>query len=148
MIMYMRAMLKDIFKKGRNYPWPRPSKCQVCGSDQVWGHGYVDACFDGYKKPLLLKRYRCPLCGCVIRLRPLSHLSRFQASTIKIRSTLLIRIKTGRWPPNCSITRAGHWLRSLKRRALSLFGFKEGKGLIEVFDHLLSKGKNPVSRSI
>lgn len=148
MILYIKAILKDIFKRGRKYPWPKPSKCQVCGSHQVWGHGYVDAYFDGYKKPLLLKRYRCPCCGCVIRIRPLSHLSRFQAPTLRIRSTLSIRIKTGRWPCDCSVSRAGHWLRSLKRRAVFLLGVGEKRELIEVFDYLLLKGKNPVSRSI
>jgi len=35
----------------------------------LWGHGFADAVFDGYKQPLPLKLYRCPDCGCVIRLR-------------------------------------------------------------------------------
>ena len=148
MIIFVSSLLKDIFKQGRNFPWPRPSACPRCGFHKVWGHGYVDAWFDGYGEALPLKRYRCPCCGCIIRLRPSSHLSRFQASTHSIRSTLSIRIKTGRWPPDCSVSRVGHWLRSLKRKSLALFGFNVKKDLIKGFDNLLSLGRNPVSRAI
>lgn len=148
MIIYICGLLKDIFKMGKKYPWPRPEVCPRCGYTRVWGHGYVDVLFDGYDKALQLKRYRCPCCGCVIRLRPSSHLSRFQASIQKIRTTLSIRIKTGRWPPDSSVSRSGHWLRSLKRKSFSLFGFHAGRDLIKVFDYLLLKGINPVSRSI
>ena len=148
MIIYIRGLLKDIFKQGRNYPWPRPEVCPRCGHTRVWGHGYVDSWFDGYRDAIKLKRYICPCCGCVIRLRPASHLSRFQASTQKIRSTLSIRIKTGRWPPWGCRQRSGHWLRSLKRKVFSLFGFHAGKDLIKIFDYLLLSGINPVSRFI
>ena len=103
--------------------------------------------FDGYNKALPLKRYRCPCCGCVIRLRPSSHLSRFQAPTQKIKSTLSIRVRTGRWPPGASRQRSGHWLRSLKRKSFYLFGFRSGEGLMKAFDYLLLSGVNPVSRS-
>jgi len=148
MIIYINTLLKDIFRLGRKYPWPKPTCCPRCGNSMVWGHGYVGSWFDGYEEAILLKRYRCPCCGCVIKLRPSSHLSRFQASTNSIRSTLSIRIKTGRWPPDCSVPRAGHWLRSLKRKVFSLFGFYEGKALFKFFDYLLLFGNNPVSRSI
>lgn len=148
MIIYIHVLLKDIFKLGRNYRWPRPGVCPRCGHSRLWGHGYVDSWFDGYDKAIELKRYRCPCCGCVIRLRPSSHFSRFQASVKKIRSTLSIRIKTGRWPPDCSVSRVGHWLRALKRKCFALFGYHAGKDLIKVFDYLVSSGINPVSRSI
>jgi hypothetical protein len=148
MIFYICGLLKDIFKYGRDYPWPRPEVCPRCGSTRIWGHGYVDALFDGFNRALQLKRYRCPCCGCVIRLRPSSHLSRFQTPTQKIKSTLSIRIKTGRWPPDASRQRSGHWLRSLKRKAFYLFGFQSGEELIKAFDYLLLSGVTPVSRSV
>ncbi|MBN2420311.1 MAG: hypothetical protein JXL81_13055 [Deltaproteobacteria bacterium] len=148
MIIYIKALIKDIFEFGREYPWPRPRSCPRCGHSTVWGHGYIAALFDGYDKALQLKRYRCPCCGCVICLRPSSHLSRFQVSTEKIRTTLSIRIKTGRWPPDCSVSRAGHWLRSLKRKSFTFFGYSAGKDLIRVFDYLLLIGVNPASRSM
>ena len=148
MIIYLRTLLKDIFRLGKKYAWPRPGCCPKCGHSKVWGHGYTESLFDGYNKALKLKRYRCPCCGCVICLRPSSHLSRFQAPTQEIRTTLSIRIKTGRWPPWSSVSRAGQWLRALKRKTFFLFGFHAGKDLIKVFDYLLLKGVNPVSRSI
>jgi hypothetical protein len=147
MIFYIYGLLKDIFKLGKKYPWPRPEVCPRCGSTRIWGHGYVDALFDGYNKALQLKRYRCPCCGCVIRLRPSSHLSRFQAPTQKIKSIIATRIRTGRWPPGASRQRCGHWMRSLKRKAFYLFGFHSGKKLMKAFNYLLLSGVNPVSRS-
>ena len=148
MIIFVSSMLKDIFKKGRNFPWPRPDVCPRCGCGKVWGHGYVSAWFDGFSEALLLKRYRCPCCGCVIRMRPASHFSRFQSSIHKIRSTLSIRIKTGRWPPEQSGPRPGHWLRSLKRKVIALLDNRWKGDLIKAFDYLVMRDHNPVSRSI
>lgn len=148
MIIYIHTLLKDIFRLGRKYPWPRPRGCPRCGHNRIWGHGYVDALFDGYNKALQLKRYRCPCCGCVIRLRPSGYLSRFQASIQKIRTTLSIRIKTGRWPPGEQRQRLGHWMRSIKKKVFFVYGFYEEKDLIKFFDYLLLTGINPVSRSI
>ena len=148
MIIFVSSLLKDIFKQGRDFLWTRPSNCPKCGCSKVWGHGYVSAWFDGFSEALLLKRYRCPCCGCVIRMRPTSHFSRFQASIRIIRSTLLIRINTGRWPPVQSGSRPGHWLRSLKKKVSALLGNCWTGHLIKAFDHLIMQGHNPVSRSI
>ena len=148
MIIFISTLLKDIFKQGRNFPWPMPAVCPRCGCSKVWGHGYVSAWFDGFSEALLLKRYRCPCCGCVIRMRPDSHFSRFQASIHNIRSTLSTRIKTGRWPPDQSGPRPGHWLRSLKRKAFALLDNRWKGDLIKAFDHLVIQNHNPVSRSI
>ena len=80
MILPVSANLKEIEKKGRSYPWSRPEICLCCRQSHVWGHGFVEALFDGYAKALLLRRYRCPVCGCVIKLRPKAYFSRFQAT--------------------------------------------------------------------
>ena len=88
MIIFYAVKLKDLFKKERNYPWQKPDSCPCCYSCRLWGHGFADAIFDGYKKPLLLKLYRCPDCGCVIRLRPKGYFKRFQASVETIRSSI------------------------------------------------------------
>ena len=148
MINFISISLKKLFNLGRDYPWQRPEACPRCGNLKVWGHGYVSAWFDGFNVALLLKRYRCPSCGCVIRMRPDSHFSRFQTSIHNIRSTLSTRIKTGRWPPEQSGSRPGHWLRSLKRKVLALLDNRWEGGLIKGFDHLKIQGHNPVSRSI
>ena len=95
MIIFFPCVLKEIFKKGRNYPWPKPEKCPHCANYKVWGHGFVEAFFDGYNEPLVLKRYRCPVCGCVMRLRPSGYFKRFQASIKTIRSSIVSRVKTG-----------------------------------------------------
>ena len=148
MIIFVNSLLKDIFKQGRDFPWPRPAACPRCGCCKIWGHGYVSAWFDGFSEVVLLKRYRCPCCGCVIRMRPESHFSRFQASIHNIRSTLLIRVKTGRWPPDLSGSRPGHWLRSLKMKVFALLDNRWTDGLIKAFDLLVHQDHNPVSRSI
>ena len=148
MIIFIPVILKELFEFGRKYPWKRPKSCPKCGNVRVWVHAYSPALFDGFSKPLLLKLYRCPCCGCIIRLRPDSHFSRFQASINEIRSTLSIRIKTGRWPKGRSGPRPRHWLRSLKRKILALLDNSWEEGLIRGFDHLAIQGHTPVSRSI
>jgi hypothetical protein len=70
MVIFSAVKLKDLFRKEREYPWQKPESCLCCRSNRLWGHGFAEAIFDGYNKPLLLKLYRCPECGCVIRLRP------------------------------------------------------------------------------
>ena len=146
MIFFIHVKLKEIFKKGRAYPWPKPKVCLRCRDSQLWGHGYVESYFDGFSDPLLLKRYRCPLCACIVKLKPEGYFNRFQASIKTIRFTLSYRLKNGRWPPGLS--RQGHWLRALKRKVEAYLGKSWKLGMIEAFDHLLSLGHNPVSRSI
>lgn len=148
LILYITAKIKDVFKLGRKYPWPRPEICPRCKARRVWGHGYVLAYFDGFNEGLLLKRYLCPGCGCVIRLRPEGYLRRFQASIDTIRFCLSHRLRYGRWPPGVSRSRQGHWLRSLRRKVLAYLGQGFKGGPLAGFDHLLFRGINPVSRSI
>lgn len=148
LILSIAAKIKEIFKLGRRYPWPKPEICPCCKQNRVWGHGYVLAYFDGFDGGIFLKRYRCPGCGCVIRLKPEGYLRRFQATTDNIRYRLSHRLRNGRWPPGCSRSRQGHWLRSLRRKVLAYLGLDWERRLLEGFSHLLCRGVNPVSRSI
>ena len=148
LILSIAVKIKEVFKLGRKYPWPKPEVCPRCSQSNVWGHGYVLAYFDGFSNGLLLKRYRCPGCGCVIRLRPERYLKRFQASIDSILFRLSHRLRYGRWPPGMSRSRQGHWLRSLRRKVLGHLGLGWRKLLLEGFFHLLFRGINPVSRSI
>ena len=148
MIFFIRVKLKEIFEKGRAYPWPKPKVCLRCGDSKLWGHGYVESFFDGFNDALLLKRYRCPLCGCIMKLKPSGYFKRFQASIKTIRFSISCRLKSGRWPSVLSRSRQGHWLRSLKRKVEAYLGKTWKLSMIEAFDHLLSQGHNPVSRSI
>ena len=148
LILYVEAAIKEIFSLGRRYPWPRPAQCPCCAGRKVWGHGYVLAFFDGFAEGLWLRRYRCPECRCVLRVRPEGYLNRFQASVASIRLSLTHRLNRGRWPPYLSRSRQRHWMRALRRKVEAYLGKRWSRGLLAAFDHLLSLGKNPVSRSI
>jgi hypothetical protein len=148
MVMFFAVKLKDLFKKGRDYPWKKPDSCPCCNSHRLWGHGFAGAIFDGYVKPLLIKLYRCPDCGSVIRLRPEGYFNRFQASIETIRSSITLKSTNNRWLPFISRTRQCHWFRSLRKRISAYLTNTWGYGIVAGFDYLLQLGQNPVSRVI
>ncbi|MEA2040678.1 MAG: hypothetical protein U9N82_12770 [Thermodesulfobacteriota bacterium] len=149
MILSVTANLKEIEEKGRNYQWVKPKVCLRCRESHLWGHGFVESWFDGYVYALLLRRYRCPLCGCVIKLKPKGYLKHFQTKTESIRFHIVSRLKTDKWPEGCSISaRCRHWLRALKRQTMAHLGIEWMRCLSEAFDRLIEMGKVPVSRAI
>lgn len=95
MILSVTVNLKEIEEKGRNYRWIRPEVCLRCKGSHLWGHGFVESWFDGYVHALLLRRYICPLCGCVIKLKPQGYFKRFQATIERIRFHIVKRLKSG-----------------------------------------------------
>ena len=147
-ILFVKACVKQIFVKGRDYVWPRPSECSRCNSVRIWGHGYVRAYFDGYTEALFLKRYRCPDCGCVYKMRPASYFSRFQASKASIRQSISSRLLQGRWNPGLPRSRQRHWLSGLVQQIRFHLGPSWHGGLLEAFDLLVSHGVAAVSRCI
>jgi hypothetical protein len=148
MIIQVFAELNEIFEKGRNYPWKRPEVCPNCNCHKVWGHGFVEVCFDGFFACLYIRRYRCPDCKCVMRLRPVGFFSRFQAPVATIRSSVANRQHNGKWLPGISRTRQAHWFRALKRRVSAHLGSFSKKCLVAAFDRFVAEGVVPVSRSI
>ena len=146
MILSLCVSIKEIVERGREFPWPRPDSCPQCHGNRVWGHGYVGALFDGFVQQVLIKRWRCPDCRCVMRVRPGGYFARVQASIESIRSSIASRIKTGRWPGELSRTRQGHWLRSLRRRIMAHLGAQWMDRPMAGFGHLIEKGIIPVSR--
>jgi len=148
MILFFPVALKALFCKGRNYPWPRPDGCPNCKRLTVWGHGFTTAIFDGYAQPLFLKLFRCPDCGCVIRLRPRGFFKRFQAPIETIRSSIANKSKKDRWLPGISRSRQCHWYRSLCKRIKAYLTDTWRQGTLAGFDYLLQIGQTPVSRSI
>jgi len=148
MIIFVKVKLKKIFKKKRNYSWSRPKSCPRCNDYKVWGHGYAQAIFDGYNEPLLLKLYRCPVCGCVIRLRPLGYFKRFQTKIRIIRSCISHKEKHNKWLSGIPPTRQRHWLRALQRRIKAYLSDTWSEGLLKAFDHFMTLGHVPVTRSI
>jgi hypothetical protein len=148
MIVFVCVRLKEIFDKQREYAWPRPDLCPRCGQSRLWGHGFVPAYFDGFAGQIHLRRYRCPLCRCVIRLRPRGYFTRIQASIRTIRSSLWQRIVKGRYLSGLSRSRQRHWLNGLMRNTAAYLGNTWNNRLLEAFDRLLGMGRVPVSSSI
>jgi hypothetical protein len=104
--------------------------------------------FDGFARALRMRRYRCPLCGCVIRLRPDGYFTRHQCDAETIRRVLAQRIRTGRWLAGCAANRGRHWLLALKRNAMACFGMQALCDLMSAFDRLVAMGRVPVSRAV
>lgn len=148
MIIYFPVIIKELFNLGRDYPWTRPDSCLRCNGCRLWGHGFVSAYFDGYDQPFSLKRYRCPDCGCVLRLRPEGYFKRFQASVATIRSSVVKKAETGEWITGISRTRQCHWFRSLCKRIKAYLTNTWRQGIVAAFDYLWQLGQIPVSRSI
>jgi len=148
MIIVFPVILKELFILGRKYPWPRPDSCPRCGSYRLWGHGYVSANFDGYNQSFTLKRYRCPDCRCVIRLRPKGYFKHFQASIAVIRSSIVSKACKGRWIAGINRTRQHHWFRSLCRKIKAHLTNAWDQGVLAGFDRLYRMGQIPVSRAI
>lgn len=148
MIFSVLVSLKEIVERGRDFPWPRPKKCPRCEGPRIWGHGFITAFFDGFAGEVWLRRYRCPECGCVLRVRPSGYFERVQAPISAVRSCISFRLAHGRWPPGGSRCRHGHWLRSLSRKVCAWFGQGWINRLVEGFDELLRRGENPVNRRI
>lgn len=146
MILPVSVFLNEIYLEGRNYNWKRPECCPRCNSVRVWGHGFVAAFFDCFDECLFLRRYRCPDCKCIIRMKPTGYFNRFRASIDTIRSCLCHRILNGRWPGGISKSRQRHWLAALKRKTMAYFGFDQS--LMAAFERLRQMGQIPVSRGL
>lgn len=147
MILPVSVRLKEIVDMGKGFPWPRPQQCPRCGSHRLWGHGFVEALFDGFPFPVWLKRYRCPDCRCLVRLRPSGYFRRFQASNAVIRTCIACMLCTGRWPANVSRSRQDYWFRNLCRRVCTYCVHLWPDRLLEGFDQLCeTDDAPPVSR--
>ena len=146
MILSVCVKLKDIDEQGRNFKWPKPNDCPRCCSVRIWGHGYVLANFDGFATSLWLRRYRCPDCNCIIRMKPEGYFRRFQAPTDTIFDCLNRRLSGSRWNLNLSTSRQRHWLAGLKRKTVAYLGL--GIDWLTAFYRLINMGQIPVSRAI
>ena len=104
--------------------------------------------FVGFSQALRIRRYRCPACGGIIRLRPSGYYRRHQSPAIAIRQALSCRICSGRWPKGCVKNRARHWLAALRRNARAMLPLHEQGDLMGVFDRLAAMGRVPVARAI
>jgi len=148
MVMFFAVKLNELLEKERKYPWQKPDNCPNCNSQRLWGHGFAEAIFDGYDQPLLLKLYRCPDCGCVIRIRPKGYFKRFQAPVAIIRSSITLKSTKNQWLTGISRTRQGHWFRALKKKIIAYLTATWVEGVVAGFNCLLQLNQIPVSRII
>jgi len=144
MILSVDVDLKKLFLLGRNFPWKKPAICPCCRQSHLWGHGFSATLFEGYPAALPMRRFLCPLCGCVIKCRPRGYFRRFQSTIAAIKSRLARRIEIGRWPSPDHGARGRHWLCSLKRKVLVYLGLQWRKCLIAGFDRLWQLAIVPV----
>jgi len=149
MILEVNSDVKEIdaSDSGRGYDWPRPDRCPRCFGVRIWGHGFVWVFFEILQTGLYMKRYRCPCCGCVMRMKPSGYFPRFSVTVAKIKSSIASREGKGQWLKDLSANRQQHWLRSLKRQVTAHLGLGWLNRLAEGFDTLVSRGMIPVSRS-
>jgi hypothetical protein len=148
MVLFVVVKLKQIFKQQRDYPWPRPERCPRCQECRLWGHGFVLAYFDESAEALYLKRFRCPGCRCVIRLRPKGYFLRFQASIQRIYACLRQRLVEGRYEAGISRSRQRYWMRALQRQVAAYLGEGFRERLLEGFSALLQRGRVPVASNL
>lgn len=148
MVIPVEVELKPLVEQQRDYPWPKPERCPRCHECGVWGHGFVAAFFDGIPGAVYLKRFRCPVCRCVMRLRPKGYFKRFQASIQRIYACLSQRIINGRYEIGISRSRQRHWLRALQRQVAAYLGEGFRGRLLEGFSVLLRHGLVPVAGGI
>ena len=147
MILIVDACVKKIFRLGRSFPWPRPQNCPRCGG-RIWGHGFTGSYFDGFNEPLWLKRYRCPDCRAIIKLRPKGYWPRFQATIDTIRRSISHRLTHHKWLPDLPRSRQWHWLRGLRRQVFFHFGAGWSGDLLDAFDELSRRGMIAASRAL
>lgn len=148
MIIKVKAHIKDIFKLGKKYQWQKPAKCYHCKESRLWGHGFVLSFFDGFDQGLYLKRYRCPYCHTIFKLKPFGYFKRFQADVKLIFSSLRSRIYKGRYLPGLSWSRQHFWFAALKRNIAAYLSNTWKNEIIAGFLKLIRMGKIPVTSSI
>ena len=149
MIIQQNIQLSELDKLGKEYPFERPKTCPKCGSIKVWGHGYVERYFDGYRDGLYLKRWICADCGCVITISPCGYFSRHHCLTQTIFKCLQYRVKKGNWirGPDLSRQRQGHWLRAFKKNICLFLGLEWTEKILECFQKLISISQCPILRA-
>jgi hypothetical protein len=96
-VLHVAVDVKRLLELGKDYPWPRPTRCLSCSSGRVWGHGYVHRYFEEFVEPLWVKRFRCPECSAVYTLRPDLFFRGFRYSLVTIALSLVKKITEGRF---------------------------------------------------
>jgi hypothetical protein len=135
-----------LLKLKKDYPWPRPDRCANCNNPNLWGHGFVDAFFDCEQFALPLKRYRCPNCGTVIKLKPEGYFKRFRATIDTIQKSISSLASAGKYIAGVTYQRQYLWYSALVRHATARF--RLCANLNQVFEKMIAGGKIPVCRTV
>lgn len=114
LVLHVAVDVQSLVELGKRYPWPRPARCLSCKSSRVWGHGYVQRYFEGFVRPLWVRRLRCPDCRTVYTLRPDRFYRGFRYSLLTILSSLMTKITDGCWLPSLPRQNQQYWYRGLK----------------------------------
>ena len=127
MLIFIEATVEQLKQEGRDFNWNRPS-CD-CGSEKVWGHGFVSRILNDCE--VQLKRFRCYGCGRVFTLKPNGFYHRTQSCILRVFLALLAMLTSGRWPPPSHRQRSRHWMRRFERLAAGHFPLENQTFLLE-----------------
>ncbi len=114
----------------------------------MWGHGYVICYFDTYKEGICIKRFRCPECRAVIRIRPKGYFPRFQSPVKTILKSISLKESKNKWIKGISRSRQLHWIKGLYRRVCAVYGHTYPYSLTRALSDFLAIGIAGVSRAI
>ncbi len=142
--------IKEIFRIGRAYKFPRPPNClkEGCGSSRIWKHGFVYAYFEGYDTALCLRRYICADCGCVYTIRPFGYWPRHHVPVRIIFNRLCHRVKHSVGQGAIYTSEAGQLDEGVSAQHQDIFGMSFGGDVNEGFYELLHASVIPVIRTI
>lgn len=151
MSLFLMVGIKELFRLGQSYPFPRPPCClrPGCASKRIWGHGFKDAYFEGYWAALSLRRYICADCGCVYLLRPFGYWPRHHVAAVVILSSICRRVRDGYLGLKESLSRQRqrHWFKALEKNIKAYLGMDFTGDMLEGFYELLHLGRIPVKRA-
>ncbi|CAO0820206.1 hypothetical protein DFAR_1430020 [Desulfarculales bacterium] len=119
---------------GRHFLWPQSARCPRRGSVRLWRHSFVPACFDEAPTAIWLRRFLCPDCRVVVRLRLRGYWSRLQAPVATIRQSLSNKLSRGRWDHGLPHSHQRHWLKGLLRQVNLYLGSSWSNDLLGAFD--------------
>ncbi|CAO0822040.1 hypothetical protein DFAR_270010 [Desulfarculales bacterium] len=94
----------------------------------------MPAYFDETPIVVWLRRFLCPDCRAVIRLRPWDYRSWFQALVETIRQRLSNKLAWSRWDPGLPRSHQRHWLKALLRQVSLYLGSSWSGNLLGAFD--------------
>jgi hypothetical protein len=109
LILYLSVDFTELQTLGKAYCWPRPKRCVRCNGNRIWGHGYVARFFDEVADAMWIKRWRCPDCGAVYTMRPMTHWRGFWADRETILKSLRAKESESRWLAHLGRERQQYW---------------------------------------